>query len=173
MTAKKTPATKPKPAPRKKATKPVKKTGEEIIVENFFKVCDLIAEEGKSLRESCLVIGMHRRDFHNLVNKDDEKFDHYARAREYREDVLLDEIYSIADDSTFDTVKKVGKDGKEYEEENREWVNRSKMRVDVRKWHLSKMNPKKFGDKLELDGKLEGMGIVINMNLGDDEEESK
>jgi len=41
-----------------------------------------------------------------------------------------------------------------YNVEDREVTNRSRLRVDSRKWLASKLNPKKYGDKLELDGNI-------------------
>ena len=40
--------------------------------------------------------------------------------------------------------------------ENREFVNRSKLRVDSRKWQLSKLLPKKYGEKqtIEHEGEI-------------------
>ena len=50
------------------------------------------------------------------------------------------------------------------EVENKEWTNRSKLRVDARKWVASKLKPKKYGDKLDVDANVEGT-IKITMNL--------
>ena len=37
---------------------------------------------------------------------------------------------------------------------NGEHVQRSKLRVDTRKWYLSKILPKKYGDKINVEGNL-------------------
>ena len=37
---------------------------------------------------------------------------------------------------------------------NNEAVQRSRLRVDARKWLMSKLMPKKYGEKLELGGDL-------------------
>ena len=76
----------------------------------------------------------------------------YARARAVGYEYMADEIIAISDDSTNDTVET--DNGKEVA--NSEWIARSKLRVDSRKWLLSKMLPKVYGDKLELDGKVDG-----------------
>lgn len=71
----------------------------------------------------------------------------YARACEKRADVLFEEILDIADASHGD--KKVLPDGEEVlDNEN---IQRSRLRVDARKWMLSKMNPKKYSDKIQVD----------------------
>lgn len=75
--------------------------------------------------------------------QDIEKSKQYARATEIRADAIFDEIIEIADDSSRDEI--------ELEDriivENREFINRSRLRVDARKWIASKLNPKKYGDK--------------------------
>lgn len=73
--------------------------------------------------------------------------DRYARANQLRQDVLLQEIFDISDDTKEDfyidetTGKRLT---------NHEAIQRSRLRVDIRKWALSKMNPTKFGDKVDL-----------------------
>lgn len=89
------------------------------------------------------------------VLDDKEGFsDKYARAREMQAEVMFDEILEIADDGSNDLMT-ITKGDKTYELENKEVTNRSRLRVDSRKWYLSKVLPKKFGDKLDVtsDGK--------------------
>lgn len=76
----------------------------------------------------------------------------YARAMEQRELFLLDEIFKIADDSEGDYDGGLVIEGVELKEPkfNAEHVQRSRLRVDVRKWALSKMNAKKYGDKVDV-----------------------
>ncbi len=69
----------------------------------------------------------------------------YAQAREDQADTLADEIIDIADDSSHDTIT----DPETGEERaNSEWINRSRLRVDARKWVAAKLKPRKYGDKL-------------------------
>jgi hypothetical protein len=86
-----------------------------------------------------------------LLNPDMKEFsEKYARARATQAEVMFDELLEIADDSSEDLlITKMGP------MENKEFVNRSRLRVDTRKWYLSKVLPKKFGEKLDLttDGK--------------------
>jgi hypothetical protein len=80
--------------------------------------------------------------------------DKYARAREMQAEVMFDEILDISDDGTNDYMT-ITKGDISYNVEDKEVTNRSKLRVDSRKWYLSKVLPKKFGDKMDLttDGK--------------------
>lgn len=83
----------------------------------------------------------------------------YARAREAQADTLADEIIDIADDTTHDTRK--GKDGEEIP--NNEWITRSRLRVDARRWVAAKLKPKKYGDKLDLTSGGEKLGLAVEI----------
>ena len=78
------------------------------------------------------------------LDEDSSLSDKYARACEERELYLLDQIFKIADDSSQDEI--VTDNGVI---PKGEYMQRSRLRVDVRKWALSKMNPKKYGDKVD------------------------
>lgn len=114
--------------------------------ETFNSIIKFISE-GNSLKESCDKARITTKTFHQWVNKDDEKSNLYAHAREERADLLFEEILEIADSAVKDT----------YEDDNgqtrtdHEAIQRSKLRVDARKWMLSKMNPKKYSDKIQVD----------------------
>lgn len=62
---------------------------------------------------------------------------------------IVDEMMEIADDASLDTITKVGSDGKEYKVCDREWVARTKIRIDHRRWLVSKLVPKMYGDKIQ------------------------
>lgn len=74
----------------------------------------------------------------------------YARAREDQADALADEIQDIADDGRNDWMKANSDEDAPWRE-NGESVSRSKLRVEARKWIASKLKPKKYGDKLDLE----------------------
>jgi hypothetical protein len=80
----------------------------------------------------------------------------YARDRTTGYKLLADEIVDIADDQSRDTVVLRDEAGKVIDEvQNTEWINRSRLRVDTRKWLLSKVLPKVYGDRLELAGQVD------------------
>ena len=91
----------------------------------------------------------------------------YTRAREGGCDAIADEILEIADDSTNDFMERKRADGSIEVILNSEHVQRSRLRIDSRKWLVSKLAPKQFGDKLEVTGKDGGPVIpVINVTIG-------
>lgn len=74
----------------------------------------------------------------------------YARAKEAQAEYYADEILDIADDGTNDWMDKLNSDGEVIGEVvNHENIQRSRLRVDSRKWLLSKLIPKKYGDKVQ------------------------
>ena len=81
----------------------------------------------------------------------------YVRARELQAEHWAEEIIEIADDSQNDFIEKEGRDGSTYEAVNFENINRSRLRVDTRKWLMARLAPKKYGDKItnELVGDAE------------------
>lgn len=63
---------------------------------------------------------------------------------------MAEEILAIADDSRADTEIRYDAQGESYEAPNSEWLQRSRLRVDTRKWLMSKLAPKKYGDKVDV-----------------------
>jgi hypothetical protein len=72
--------------------------------------------------------------------------DQYTRAKEESADALTDEMLEIADDSTRDSIKTEAG-----EVCNTEYVQRSRLRVETRKWIASKLKPKKYGEKVSTE----------------------
>ena len=75
----------------------------------------------------------------------------YARAREIQAHAIADEFLEIADDGRNDWMEREGKDESGGWELNGENIQRSRVRLDTRKWLLSKMLPKSYSDKSELE----------------------
>ena len=76
----------------------------------------------------------------------------YARAREILVEVMAEDILQIADDSGVDVT--IDDEGRP--RVNGEAINRARLRVDTRKWLMSKVAPKKYGDKVDVgvDGSI-------------------
>lgn len=74
----------------------------------------------------------------------------YARAREVGYHSIADDIFDQADDGRNDWMERNDPDnpGWAFNGEN---VQRSKLRVETRKWFLSKCLPKIYGDKVDLN----------------------
>lgn len=110
-------------------------------------ICALMAQ-GLSLRKICARDDMPDMSSVFLwLSQDSEFTEQYARAREQQAEAIFEEIFEISDDGINDTYE--DKDGNE--RTNHDVIARSKLRVDTRKWALSKMLPKKYGEKLQQD----------------------
>jgi len=108
-------------------------------------ICSMIAE-GMSLRAVCRMDDMPDKStvFRWLATHDEFR-DQYARATEARADAFAEEIIEISDDGSNDTY--TDEDGGEHV--NHDVIQRSRLRVDTRKWLMARMKPKKYGDKVE------------------------
>lgn len=72
----------------------------------------------------------------------------YARAREQQADTLADEILAISDDGSNDYMERLGEGGQSVGwQVNGEAIQRSRLRVDARKWYAGKLRPKVYGEK--------------------------
>lgn len=114
-------------------------------------ICALLME-GLSLRSICRMDKMPTKTTICRWLADPEKYrnfcDQYARARRVQAELMADEILDIADDASNDYMERKDKDGNIIGwQTNGESVQRSKLRVDARKWVASKLLPKKYGDK--------------------------
>lgn len=113
------------------------------------KICGELAQ-GRSLRTVCKAEEMPCvATIFNWFRIHPHFLEQYTRAKQESSDAMADEILDIADDGSNDFMTIV-KGKEEYEVENKEVTNRSRLRVDTRKWLMAKMKPKKYGDKLDL-----------------------
>ena len=106
-------------------------------------ICARMAD-GESLRSICRDDSMPALSTVFLwVSKHSEFSEQYKLAMASRADAMFEDMIDIADDGRNDYI--VNGDGEE--RFNTEHVQRSRLRLDTRKWMLSKMLPKKYGDK--------------------------
>ena len=139
----------------------MKKNGRPTIYteELVTRICERLAN-GESLRKICRDNEMPDRKTVYLWLLDPKKesfFHQYTRACDIRADELFDELEEIA-----------------YNEDKD--VARAKLIVDTRKWYLSKVMPKKFGDKMDYtsDGKpIPLLNAILNHNSDKEDSESK
>ena len=75
----------------------------------------------------------------------------YYKAKQQQIAVLVDEVLEIADDTSRDTL--LNNDG--FEVCNNEYINRSRLRIETRKWLAMKLLPKVYGDRAHTESKDE------------------
>lgn len=116
-------------------------------------VCQRIAE-GETLNQICrdkhmparpTVVGWVLADKGGMA-------DRYARAREMQFETWADEISEIADNGINDWIDREVEAGRIETEYNGDHVQRSRLRVDSRKWLLAKLKPQQYGDSLKHTG---------------------
>ena len=94
-------------------------------------ICKQVAN-GLCLKDICEQTDMpSRQTVYNWLNAHTTFLDMYARAREERADLIADEILAIAD--------------------TEDDPNKARVRIDARKWWAAKVNPKKYGDRVQTE----------------------
>lgn len=92
----------------------------------------------------------------------------YTRAKQEAADALVEEMVDIADDATNDWMETHDKDGDATGWRlNGDHVQRSRLRIETRKWLASKLKPKKYGERLELAGNDDSPLRVVIGKLSD------
>lgn len=85
--------------------------------------------------------------FFKYLSENKELSDKYARAKELQAEILEGELLAIADEVSNDTIYTEKGDAIP----NNEWMQRSRLRIDTRKWLMSKLLPKKYGEKIQTE----------------------
>lgn len=114
--------------------------------EDRTKISALVLEgmrSGLSAFKACQKVGVPQSTFNRWVDTDAKLAEDYAHAREDLIERMANEVLELADSEVPET-----EDGK------KDWqaIQKHKLQVDTRKWLLSKLAPKKYGDKLEVSG---------------------
>ena len=116
-------------------------------------ICAEIANQARGLK---WVLGEDdrfpcARTFHRWLEENEELRQTYLRARQMQAELLVDETMEIADECNRDIILIKGSDGKEREAMNGEFIQRSKIRIDMRFRLAGKLHPKKWGEKQEIE----------------------
>ena len=96
------------------------------------------------LREVMNRISVSRSTIYDWLSNNDEFSDKYRKATEQREDFHFEEMMEIADKVLPESAE----------------VAKAKLQIDTRKWVLSRMNPKKYGDKQQMEHSGD---VAVNM----------
>ena len=111
---------------------------------------DILAriEQGESLLQILKDDGMPNRvTFFVWMKETDEKTNNYAKAMESRQEKLFDEILEIAYQTEEGETIKSTMHG--IETTTSDMLGHRRLKIDSLKWVLSRMNPKKYGDKIQ------------------------
>lgn len=99
------------------------------------------------MRRACEKLGIGTTTVINWLNGNEEFRAQYARAKRSLMELWAGDIVEISDNSSQDRfVDEYGK-----EKTDHEVVQRSRLRIDTRKWLMSKLAPKVYGGELDPD----------------------
>jgi hypothetical protein len=106
-------------------------------------ICERVATHGIGLKRLCAMYDdmPDKITINRWRNKHPEFCTQYAQAKIQQVETLVDEIIDIADDSTQDEI--INDQGMRVC--NSEFIARSRLRIDTRKWLASKLVPKIYG----------------------------
>ena len=113
------------------------------------RICKAVSTKPYGLQKIC----SEYSDFPAVDTIREWRLDHeyfsakYARAKLHQAELLAEDCLDIADDSMGDlTLNSKGE-----EIFNSEFATRSKIRIDTRKWLASKLLPKAYGDRTQVE----------------------
>lgn len=113
------------------------------------RICERLAK-GESLRKAAKAEEIDPSTVLRWQDANPDFSQQYARARDIGYKLLADDLLEISDDGSNDTYQTDNGPATNYDV-----IARSRLRVDTRKWMLSKMLPKVYGDKIVHQGDAE------------------
>jgi len=111
-------------------------------------ICAIIAQ-GKTVNATARLVGVHPSTIFGWARHDFDGFrERFNAARDDCVEKMVDEIVEIADDSSRD-IEINNKTGKE--QLNAEVVQRSKLRIEARKWIAAMVKPNRYGERIKVE----------------------
>lgn len=90
----------------------------------------------------------------------------YTHARELQREAWADDMITISDDARNDYMERVRLNGSKDLAYDKEHVDRSKLRVETRKWLMKVGSPHKYGDKVEQTHKADEAFLGLWSQMG-------
>ena len=120
--------------------------------------------KGMSLRKACKNSGIPRITFYDWVDKEQRFADLYTRARQQGIEARFE---SIEEDYNEEPQR-----DPETGKIDSAWVQLQRLKIDSKKWELSKLAPKKYGDKIDVTSKGESIQApsVVNVKIVEPED---
>ena len=126
----------------------------EEILNNIFNMI----ESGKSLRFALSQIPLSSSTFFIWIEEDPGKSKQYAYVTDIRTELKFESIeqdYSEEPQRDAETGRI-----------DSAWVQLQRLKIDAKKWELSKLNPKKYGDKIQQEHSGELKTTIISLGNG-------
>ncbi len=154
---------KPKRKVAQKAARPKRPCGRPSAYKPDLaeRILDRLAA-GESLLRICGDEGMPARSTVALwvINNVDGFSSKYALARDMGLDVMADEVLEISDTQQEGERIEETDDGRKVIRED--MLGHRRLRVDTRKWYLSKLAPKRYGDRVAVDAEVRQSVVVVS-----------
>lgn len=109
--------------------------------EQAIQICQELETTEIGLVKLCKKHGVGTEAFYKWIDASEENEKRYARAREAQADYMVEKMLEISDKDKDDEKPFVGINH----------IHRARLQVDTRKWIASKLRPKKYGDKLDIE----------------------
>lgn len=128
------------------------------------KICERIATSSDGLVKICEEVGITTETAYKWRGQFEKFADKYARARADQAQLLADEIVNISDETQVGEIVTKKGDGS-IEIKRADMIEHRKLRIDARKWIASKLLPKKYGERVELEhsGELSVKRVVSDI----------
>ena len=126
--------------------------------ETIFKTIFDLIESGKSLRYALKEVNLSSSTFFIWIEEDEIKSKHYAYVMDVRTELKFESIeqdYSEEPQRDPETGKI-----------DSAWVQLQRLKIDAKKWELSKLKPKVYGDKIQQEHSGEVTTNIISLGNG-------
>ena len=126
------------------------------------KICLLISTTSHGLRVICKI----HKDLPNpltvyrWLNTNEDFCKQYARAKEEQAQVIFDEILTISDTTQIGSIIYTRKGRKEARVGD--MIEHRRLQIDARKWVLSRLLPKKYGERIEVDSASDPLNEILS-----------
>jgi predicted HTH domain antitoxin len=139
------------------------KEAQEERERKFNLIIKEIESKGQSLTKAAKKYGLNKKTFDDMIQKDSLLLNQYTRAMEARADLIAERMVRNSHNRANDFYT----DSEGNLKPNPVAVQRDRLILDTDKWLLSKLMPKKYGDRLTLDGEVKtGQPLTIeNINM--------
>lgn len=118
--------------------------------EQAMAIIELIGLKGMAMTKAAKELGMTHTTFLDYIEKDNRLIDLYARAINQRNDLKAERIIKLAHNRGNDFYT----DSQGNIRPNPVAVQRDRLIIDSEKWLLSKLAPRKYGDRLQIDADI-------------------
>ena len=122
---------------------------DKVLIESFNKVLNIMIEKGHGIHKAIKQVdNINIHSFFEVIQFNTQYLNQYTHSQELRAEKILNRMDKYVHDTHNDTY--INEKGVLLP--NAVKVQRNRLMYDMDKWHLSKLNPKKYGDNITVKG---------------------